>query len=109
MRSFIRSTLILLPATVLVLAVSIAQGQTTSEQKQVATVVTPPASTAKAANLPAFTDYRGAKIGMTAEEVRAKLDGLKKGDGQDFLVFGEHESAQISTVPTFVSSLPVDH
>ena len=32
---------------------------------------------------------------MTTEEVRAKLDRLKKGDGQDFLVFSEHESAQI--------------
>jgi hypothetical protein len=32
---------------------------------------------------------------MTAAEVRAKLERLKKGDGQDFLVFSEHESAQI--------------
>jgi hypothetical protein len=32
---------------------------------------------------------------MTATEVRAKLERLKKGDGQVFLVFSEHESAQI--------------
>lgn len=32
---------------------------------------------------------------MTAEEVRSKLEGLKKGDDQDFLVFSERESAQI--------------
>jgi hypothetical protein len=42
-----------------------------------------------------FKDYRGIAIGMTAAEVRAKLERLKKGDGQDFLVFSEHESAQI--------------
>ena len=32
---------------------------------------------------------------MTAAEVRSKLDGIKKGSGQDFLVFSEFESAQI--------------
>ena len=32
---------------------------------------------------------------MTAEEVRAKLEDVKKGDRQDFLVFSERESAQI--------------
>ena len=39
--------------------------------------------------------YRGVKISMTAEEVRAKLERLKKDDRQDFLVFSQHESAQI--------------
>ena len=68
---------LLLPALVLVFAVSIAMAQTA------------------AANAPVFADYRGVKIGMTADEVRGKLDGLKKGERQDFLVFSEHESAQI--------------
>jgi hypothetical protein len=31
-------------------------------------------------NAPVFTDYRGISIGMTADEVRAKLDRIKKGD-----------------------------
>lgn len=47
-------------------------------------------------NVPMFTDYRGVKIGMSAEEVRAKLDRLKDGGPtQDFFVFSEKESAQI--------------
>lgn len=74
-RSLIRSTLLLFAAIVLILP-SITNGQTT-------------------ANVPVFTDYRGVKIGMTAEEVRAKLDNVKKGDRQDYLVFAERESAQI--------------
>ena len=65
-----------------------------SAQDQVATVVN--SSTSKApANAPVYTDYRGVAIGMTADEVRSKLDGIKKGNGQDFLVFSEYESAQI--------------
>ena len=80
----------------IVSAVSIASAQTapsTSSQEQVATVVS---STSKAsANAPVYTDYRGVAIGMTTDEVRSKLHGIKKGNGQDFLVLSEHESAQI--------------
>ncbi|HEU4876164.1 MAG TPA: hypothetical protein VFT44_23820 [Pyrinomonadaceae bacterium] len=95
--SFIRSTLLLLPAIVLILVVSIANGQTVSSgsgQEEVAEM-NPSASNAAATSLPVFTDYRGVTIGMTAEEVRSKLDGLKKGESQDFLVFSDRESAQI--------------
>lgn len=45
---------------------------------------------------PAFHDYRGIQLGMTAEEVRKKLGEPKdKGDDQDFYVFSETETAQI--------------
>ena len=44
---------------------------------------------------PAFTDYRGITIGMTNEEVRSKLDGLKKGDDLDALFLSDKEAAQI--------------
>ena len=96
-RSFIRYTLLLLPA-ILILPASFAHGQTISSpsaQEEVATVTNPPASNAATANVPLFKDYRGVTIGMTADEVRAKLDRVKKGDQQDFLVFSERESAQI--------------
>jgi hypothetical protein len=63
-------------------------------QEQVATVVNSSASK-PAANAPVYTDYRGVSIGMTADEVRSKLNNLKKGKGQDFLVLSEQESAQI--------------
>lgn len=93
----IRSPLLMLPAIVLFLTVPIASGQSTSRapaQEQVATVVSSSASKT-ASNLPVFTDYRGVKIGMTADDVRAKLDDLEKGKDQDFLAFSDHESAQI--------------
>jgi hypothetical protein len=48
-----------------------------------------------ATNVPQFTDYRGITIGMTDDEVRNKLDDVKKGDGQDSLFFSDKESAQI--------------
>lgn len=45
---------------------------------------------------PAFTEYRGARIGMTATEVREKLGKPRSKDKtQDLFVFGENESAQI--------------
>ena len=92
LRSFISSTWILLPGIVLILAVSVVNGQTLSSQsmqEEVATVTNPTASTTATANLPVFTDYRGVTIGMTADEVRSKLDRAKEGDRQDFLVFSE--------------------
>ena len=98
LRSFISSTWLLLPAVVLILAVSVVKGQTVSSepiQEEVATVTNPTASTAARANVPVFTDYRGVTIGMTVDEVRSKLDRAKEGDRQDFLVFSERESAQI--------------
>ena len=89
---------LLLTALVLILTASIANGQTESSpsaQEEVATVTNPSANNAATANVPVFTVYRGVTIGMTAEEVRAKLDGLNTGEGQDFLLFSERESAQI--------------
>lgn len=96
-RGFVRSALLLLPAIVLILPPLSASAQTISnhqEQKEVATVSSP-ASKAAPANVPVFKDYRGISIGMSADDVRAKLDRVKKGDTQDLFVFSEHESAQI--------------
>lgn len=93
-RSFIHSRLLWLSAIVLILVVLIANGQTVSSlsaQEEVATVTNRNAATS---NVPVFTEYRGVRIGITAEEVRSKLDQLRKGDRQDFLVFSDRESAQ---------------
>jgi hypothetical protein len=98
LRSFIRSIRPLVPAIVFMLAVSVANGQTTSSkstQEEVAAVTNPSASNAATTKVPVFAGYRGVTIGMTAEEVRSKLDGIKEGDRQDFLVFSKSESAQI--------------
>jgi len=45
---------------------------------------------------PKWKDYRGATIGMSADEVRTKLGNLKeKGKVQDFFVFSDKETAQV--------------
>lgn len=96
--SLIHSRLLWVPAVVLILVVSIANAQTVSSsltQEEVTAVTTPAASNPATSNVPVFTDYRGVRIGMTAEEVRGSLDRLNKGERQDFLVFSERESAQI--------------
>lgn len=89
----------LISSLVLVLAVSITKAQTSSNapaQQQVAKASGESSATAKpAANLPIFKDYRGVQIGMSADEVRAKLDRIEKGKAQDYLVFSDKESAQI--------------
>ena len=93
-----RISLLFLSAIVLILAASTVGAQTppsTTSQGEVAKVTTPTAST-KNSNLPVFTDYRGVKIGMTADEVKSTLKNLKDSDnGQDYFVFSERESAQI--------------
>jgi hypothetical protein len=81
---------LLILTLVLVLSAVIANGQT-----EVANVRSPAVKTAAAANVPVYKDYRGVTIGMSADEVRGKLDRIKKGEHQDLLTFSEHESAQI--------------
>jgi hypothetical protein len=45
---------------------------------------------------PLFSEYRGVRIGMTAEEARKKMgEPQDKSDEQDFFVFNEKESAQV--------------
>lgn len=46
---------------------------------------------------PLFTEYKGIRLGMTAQEVRAKLgDPTLKADDQDYYVFSQTESAQFA-------------
>jgi len=45
---------------------------------------------------PLFHEYRTVQIGMTAEEVRKKLNNPSdKSDEQDFFIFSDNESAQV--------------
>jgi len=76
----------------ILIAFSIASAQT-AQQQEVA--VNSKASSTAASKAPVFADYRGITIGMSANEVRSKVNGIKKGDGQDFVTPSEHESAQI--------------
>jgi outer membrane protein assembly factor BamE (lipoprotein component of BamABCDE complex) len=46
---------------------------------------------------PLYSEYRGVRIGMDAQEVRTKLGApLQKADDMDFYVFSEAETAQIA-------------
>ena len=96
MQSFIRPTFLLLP--VALIACSIANAQTASTaapQPQEVAKVSSSTTKAANANMPVFDDYRGVTIGMSADEVRSKLNNIKKGDRQDLVNFSEHEAAQI--------------
>jgi hypothetical protein len=96
--SFVRSTLLMLPAIILVVVVSPANGQSVSEapaREEMARMANSPSSNMTAADVPVFMDYRGVTIGMSAKAVRAKLDRLKQGDEQDLLIVSDQESAQI--------------
>lgn len=45
---------------------------------------------------PAYSEYKGVRIGMTTQEARAKMGNPQdKSDDQDFYVFSEKESAQV--------------
>ncbi len=45
---------------------------------------------------PLYTEYKGVRLGLTADEARAKLgEPTLKADDQDYYVFSETETAQI--------------
>lgn len=95
-RSFIRPTFLLLPVVLLVCSIANAQTDSSASppQQEVAKASSATTTAAKP-NAPLFDDYRGVTIGMTADDVRSKLNNVKKGNGQDLLSFSDHESAQI--------------
>ncbi len=52
---------------------------------------------AGATQQPLYSDYKGVRIGMTADEARAKLgQPALKADDQDYYVFSDKETAQIA-------------
>jgi outer membrane protein assembly factor BamE (lipoprotein component of BamABCDE complex) len=56
----------------------------------------PAAQAEPAADAPAFQEYRGVRIGMTADEARRKLGSpTDKSDTQDFYLVSEKESVQV--------------
>jgi hypothetical protein len=95
MESKVRSIFVLVSAILIVCSIANAQTASTTQQQQQEVAVNSKATTATVSNVPVFADYRGIKIGMSADEVRSKVNGIKKGEGQDLLTFSEHESAQI--------------
>lgn len=80
----------------LLIAVPLTAGQT-PDTSQIAQTTADNTSAYSAMELqPVFTEYRGIKIGMTADEVRKRIDKLRdKGEKQDFFVLSDTETAQV--------------
>ena len=59
---------------------------------------------------PVYRDYRGVRLGMTAEEARAKLgEPAMKSDEQDFYVFSANETAQLVYTEQKVVTISTDY
>lgn len=88
----------LIKALLVVTLVSL--GFSASAQTQGQKSRTPVANSFKdagATQQPLYTDYKGVRIGTTADEARAKLgQPALKADDQDFYVFSDKETAQIA-------------
>lgn len=80
----------------LLVAVPLTAAQT-PEASQIAQTTADDKSADSAMELqPVFSEYRGIKIGMTADEVRKLVDKLRdKGEKQDFFVLSDTETAQV--------------
>jgi hypothetical protein len=62
------------------------------------------------AQQPLYREYRGVRLGMTAEEARAKLGvPAMKSDEQDFYVFSANETAQLVYAEQKVVTISVDY
>ena len=88
MTNYARAILMALAAIMTLLLIgAIAYGQRTRV----------PATNLSATPQPLFSEYKGIRLGMTAQEVRAKLgDPRIKGDDQDYYVISQTETAQFA-------------
>jgi len=83
-----------LGVTLLLLFAIVAKGQTVHSQSQ----------------QPLYREYRGVRLGMTAEEARAKLGvPAMKSDDQDFYIFSANETAQLVYAGQKVVTISTDY
>lgn len=94
-KRFINATWLLVLGIAFLLITSVGNAQSISNPSQTVASAAKPSANPASAKVPVFKDYRGVTIGMTAKEVRASLDRIKEGKGQDYLVYSDAESAQI--------------
>ena len=88
MRNVMRKIFQLAAATLVVMSIAVViNGQ---KARATATALTTAAQ-------PLFSEYKGIRLGMTADEVRTKLGNPKvKGDDQDYFIISDNESAQFA-------------
>jgi hypothetical protein len=80
----------------LVMGASVSWAQSYKSSARSTVARSNPAEQSKGEDEPLFSEYRGVRIGMTAEEARQKMgEPQDKSDEQDFFVFNEKESAQV--------------
>ena len=64
----------------------------------------------QSATQPLYREYRGVRLGMTAEETRAKLgEPAMKSDEQDFYVISSNETVQIAYSAQKVVTISTDY
>jgi outer membrane protein assembly factor BamE (lipoprotein component of BamABCDE complex) len=86
----------LVAACLLCLTAFAAPAQTTRADNSVHNTNAPAAKAEPADEQPPFQEYKGVRIGMTAEEARKKLGTpTDKGDTQDFYVVSDKETVQV--------------
>jgi len=87
----------LVAACLLCLSAFAAPAQTTPASTPAGNAGNAPAAKAAAADeQPPFQEYKGVRIGMTADEARKKLGApTDKGDAQDFYLVSDEESVQV--------------
>lgn len=67
-------------------------------------------TTPSVSQVPLYTEYKGVKLGMTDQDVHAKLGQAMKVDESDFYVFSDKETAQIAyDVNRKVTAISVDY
>ena len=102
MTKYLRAILLALAVIMTVLLIgAIAYGQRTRS------AVANPSVTPQ----PLFSEYKGIRLGMSAQEVRAKLgDPTVKGDDQDYYVISQTETAQFAYDKTLkVVTISIDY
>ena len=101
MRSVTRRILEFATATLVVILIAL----TVSGQKARAS-----ATALSAPEQALFSEYKGIHLGMTTDEVRAKLGNpTVKGDDQDYYAFSDSESAQFAYAGHKVVTISIDY
>ena len=93
MRNILRKVLLFVAAMLMIALAGLFVGGygQTQKTRAVSSAATP------AVQQPLFTEYKGVKLGMSAQEVRAKLGNpVLKDDAMDYFIFADDATAQIA-------------